>query len=108
VSVGSINRHDGVGVMTHPDAPARIAAPTDFPDSLLSQALCQPMMLGLFLPIQAGGWSASRLPRTTDWSFDFNASLVRQAEDLGFDIVFWLSKWLPNGGYGDRRECGPG
>lgn len=47
---------------------------------------------------------ASRLPRTTDWSFDYNAALVRQAEDLGFDIVFWLSKWLPKGGYGDRRE----
>jgi hypothetical protein len=57
VSDGPINRHDGVGVMTHPDAPARIAAPTDFSDSPLSQALRQPMMLGLFLPIQAGGWA---------------------------------------------------
>jgi FMNH2-dependent dimethyl sulfone monooxygenase len=26
--------------------------------------------------------------------------LVRQAEDLGFDIVFGLSQWLPKGGYG--------
>jgi hypothetical protein len=82
VSDRPINRHDGVGVMTHPDGPARIAAPTDFSDSPLSQALRQPMMLGLFLPIQAGGWSASRLPRITDWSFDYNAALVPQAEDL--------------------------
>jgi FMNH2-dependent dimethyl sulfone monooxygenase len=86
--------------MTVMDAPARAAAPTDFPDSPLSLALHQPLLLGLFLPIQAGGWSASTLPRTTDWSFDYNAALVRQAEDLGFDLVFGLSQWLPKGGYG--------
>jgi FMNH2-dependent dimethyl sulfone monooxygenase len=57
-------------------------------------------MLGLFLPIQAGGWSASTLPRTTDWTFDYNADLVRQVEDLGFDMAFGLSQWLPKGGYG--------
>jgi FMNH2-dependent dimethyl sulfone monooxygenase len=87
-------------MMTVLDAPARTAVPTDFPDSPLSQALRQPLMLGLFLPIQAGGWSASKLPRTTDWRFDYNAALVRQAEDLGFDLVFGLSQWLPKGGYG--------
>jgi FMNH2-dependent dimethyl sulfone monooxygenase len=87
-------------MMTVLDAPARAAVPTDFPDSPLSQALRQPLMLGLFLPIQAGGWSASTLSRTTDWGFDYNAALVRQAEDLGFDLVFGLSQWLPKGGYG--------
>jgi FMNH2-dependent dimethyl sulfone monooxygenase len=88
--------------MTTLDIPARITPffPADFADSPLSQALRQPLMLGLFLPIQAGGWSASRLPRTTDWSFDYNVDLVRQAEDLGFDLVFGLSQWLPKGGYG--------
>jgi dimethylsulfone monooxygenase len=87
-------------MMTVLDAPARASVPTDFPDSPLSQALRQPLMLGLFLPIQAGGWSASTLPRTTDWGFDYNAALVHQAEDLGFDLVFGLSQWLPKGGYG--------
>jgi len=88
--------------MTVLDAPVRIrpSSPADFPDSPLSRALRQPLMLGLFLPIQAGGWSASKLPRTTDWSFDYNADLVRQAESLGFDLVFGLSQWLPKGGYG--------
>jgi FMNH2-dependent dimethyl sulfone monooxygenase len=85
-------------LMTVLDAPKRAAVPTDFPDSPLSQALRQPLMLGLFLPIQAGGWSASTLPRTTDWTFDYNAALVRQAEGLGFDLVFGLSQWLPKGG----------
>jgi FMNH2-dependent dimethyl sulfone monooxygenase len=94
--------------MTHPDVPARIAAPTDFPDSPLSQALRQPMMLGLFLPIPAGGWGTSRLPRAADRRFDYNAALVRKTEDLGFDIVFGLSQWLPKGGYGDRQEYWPG
>ncbi|WP_375506546.1 LLM class flavin-dependent oxidoreductase [uncultured Nostoc sp.] len=60
----------------------------------------QPVLLGLFLPIQAGGWSASTLPRTTDWSFEYNKALVLHAEALGFDLVFALSQWLPKGGYG--------
>jgi FMNH2-dependent dimethyl sulfone monooxygenase len=76
------------------------ASPTDFPDSPLSRALKQPVLLGLFLPIQAGGWSASTLPRTTDWQFEYNKSLVLRCEALGFDLVFALSQWLPKGGYG--------
>jgi alkanesulfonate monooxygenase SsuD/methylene tetrahydromethanopterin reductase-like flavin-dependent oxidoreductase (luciferase family) len=77
-----------------------VKSQAEFPESPLSQALQQPLMLGLFLPIQAGGWSASTLPRTTDWSFEYNADLVRQIEDLGFDMAFGLSQWLPKGGYG--------
>jgi FMNH2-dependent dimethyl sulfone monooxygenase len=76
------------------------ASPLDFPDSPLSQAFAQPILLGLFLPIQAGGWSASTLPRSTDWRFDYNKDLVLKAENLGFDLVFALSQWLPKGGYG--------
>ncbi|MBN3728913.1 LLM class flavin-dependent oxidoreductase [Burkholderia sp. Ac-20379] len=75
-------------------------SPADFPDSPVSRVFAQPLMLGLFLPIQAGGWSASTLPRGTDWSFDYNAALVEKAEALGFDLVFALSQWLPKGGYG--------
>jgi FMNH2-dependent dimethyl sulfone monooxygenase len=61
-------------------------SPTDYPDSPLSQALKQPVLLGLFLPIHHGGWSASTLPRSTDWSFDYNAKLTQTAETLGFDF----------------------
>lgn len=78
----------------------RFAAPTEFSDSPISQAFRQPVLLGLFLPIQAGGWSASTLPRTTDWQYDYNKDLVLNAERLGFDLVFALSQWLPKGGYG--------
>lgn len=78
----------------------RFTAPTDFAESPLSEALKQPLLLGLFLPIQAGGWSASTLPRTTDWQFPYNRDLVLKSEALGFDIVFALSQWLPKGGYG--------
>ncbi|WGS54852.1 LLM class flavin-dependent oxidoreductase [Paraburkholderia sp. D15] len=77
-----------------------VRAPTGFADSPVSLAFRQPLLLGLFLPIQAGGWSASTLPRTTDWSFDYNLALVQQAEAFGFDLVFALSQWLPKGGYG--------
>jgi FMNH2-dependent dimethyl sulfone monooxygenase len=79
-------------------------APDDFPDSPLSRALGQKLMLGLFLPIQAGGWTASRLPRTTTWTFDYNAALTRQAEALGFDLVFGLAQWLPKGGYNEVQN----
>jgi dimethylsulfone monooxygenase len=94
--------------LRHPSGTAFMSAahdldtrsPAEFLDSPLAAALRQPLMLGLFMPIQAGGWSASTLPRSTDWSFDYNADLVRQIEDLGFDIAFGLSQWLPKGGYG--------
>ncbi|ERI28578.1 hypothetical protein BURCENBC7_AP0851 [Burkholderia cenocepacia BC7] len=33
-----------------------VRSPADFPDSPVSRTLSQPLMLGLFLPIQAGGW----------------------------------------------------
>nr|WP_175837626.1 LLM class flavin-dependent oxidoreductase [Burkholderia anthina] len=77
-----------------------VRSPAAYPDSPVSRAFAQPLMLGLFLPIQAGGWSASTLPRSTDWSFDYNAALVEKAEAFGFDLVFALSQWLPKGGYG--------
>ena len=79
-------------------------SPDAFGDSPLSRVLKQPLMLGLFLPIQSGGWSASTLPRTTDWSFDYNAALTRQAEALGFDLVFGLAQWPPKGGHGGEMR----
>ena len=69
--------------------------PADLPGSPFAQALRQPILLGLFLPIQAGGWSASTLERTTDWRWEYNRDLVLKAEALGFDLVFALSQWLP-------------
>ena len=74
--------------------------PSDHADSPLSRVLAQPFMLGLFLPIQSGGWTPSTLPRTTDWTFDYNAQLARQAEALGFDLVFGLAQWTPKDGHG--------
>jgi alkanesulfonate monooxygenase SsuD/methylene tetrahydromethanopterin reductase-like flavin-dependent oxidoreductase (luciferase family) len=76
------------------------AAPAQFADSPLSRVLQQPLILGLFLPVQSGGWSASLLPRTTDWTFGYNAALTRRAEALGFDLVFGLAQWTSKGGYG--------
>ena len=81
----------------------RAPGPLDFPDSPLSRALEQPLLVGLFLPIHHGGWSISTLPRGTDWSFDYNARLTRQAEDLGFDLVFGVAQWPPKGGQGEVR-----
>ncbi|WP_020618717.1 LLM class flavin-dependent oxidoreductase [Paenibacillus daejeonensis] len=78
--------------------------PLHHPDSPLSKAFQQPLMLGLFLPLQTGGWSQSTLPRGTDWSYAYNAKLTKQAEALGFDVVFGLSQWLPKGGFGGEAH----
>lgn len=80
------------------------ASPADFPDSPLARVMRQPMMLGLFLPIQNGGWSPSLLPRSTTWTFDYNAALTLQAEKLGFDLVFGLAQWLGKGGHGGQQR----
>lgn len=85
-----------------PEDPGDLTAPTpkQFLDSPFSRVLKQPLILGLFLPVQSGGWSASLLPRTTDWSFEYNAALTQRAEALGFDLVFGLAQWTSKGGYG--------
>lgn len=68
--------------------------------SPLERALRQPLLLGLFLPLQSGGWTPSAAPRGTSWTFDYNARLVRRADELGFDLAFGLSNWVPKDGYG--------
>jgi len=78
-----------------PDLPA--ASP-------LGQALRQPFLLGLFLPIHNGGWTMSSLARGTDWRFDYNARLTQQAEAWGFDLVFGPAHWLSKGGFGGRTR----
>ena len=60
----------------------------------------QPLLLGMFLPIQSGGWSPSSLPRSTSWEFDDNARLTQRAEALGFDLAFGLAQWMGKGGTG--------
>jgi FMNH2-dependent dimethyl sulfone monooxygenase len=74
--------------------------PLDDPTSPLAQAAKQPMMLGLFLPTQTGGFSQSAHPRATDWQFEYNRELTLTAERHGFEFVFGLQQWLPKGGFG--------
>ena len=74
-----------------------IATPTDFPDSPLSKAIAQPMMLGVFLNFQ--DIRHSTLPTTSTWTYDYNGEIVRLADRLGFEIVFSRTQWLPKGGY---------
>ncbi len=70
----------------------------------LERALAQPMILGLFLPLQSGAWSPSMAPRDTHWGFDYNAECAIRAEELGFDLVFGLAQWLGKGGYGGEMR----
>ena len=78
----------------------RSPSPVDFSESPLAQIIKQPMLLGLFLPIQSGGWSPSSLPRSTSWHFEYNALLTQRAEELGFDLVFGLAQWMVKCGTG--------
>lgn len=80
---------------------------TDFlptEDSALARALAQPFTLGLFLPLQSGGWSPSTLPRSTTWTFPYTQDIALRAEALGFDLLFGLGKWLGPGGYGGQTN----
>ena len=79
-----------------PEGP-ELKSPTDFEDSPLSRAVKQPLMLGLFLNLQDINFSS--LPTSNSWTFDYNAELVKRAEELGFEIAFSRTQWLPKGGY---------
>lgn len=74
-----------------------LKAPFDFPDSPLSRAARQPLLLGVFLNLQ--DINLSNHPTTNSWTFDYNAKVVRRAEALGFEIAFSRTQWLPKGGY---------
>ena len=70
----------------------------------LERAKQNPLMLGLFLPIQSGAWSPSTAPRKTSWTFDYNAQCTLRAEEMGFDLVFGLAQWMGKGGYGGEMR----
>jgi FMNH2-dependent dimethyl sulfone monooxygenase len=76
------------------------SSPLDFPDSPVTRIMRQPFLLGLFLPIQSGGWSPSSFERSTSWEFEYNAKLTQRAEELGFDLAFGLAQWMGKGGTG--------
>lgn len=76
---------------------AEFSSPLDFPDSPLSQALQQPLLLGLFLNMQ--DIRITTYPTSNTWTFDYNLAIVQQAEALGFDLAFSRTQWLPKGGY---------
>jgi FMNH2-dependent dimethyl sulfone monooxygenase len=70
----------------------------------LERATRQPLMLGLFIPLQQGAWSPSTWTRGTSWDFEYNAECTVRAEELGFDLVFGLAQWLGKGGYGGQMR----
>lgn len=72
--------------------------------TVLAEFEHQPMLLGLFLPFHAGGWSLSSAPRGTDWSFDYNSRLTRRAEEIGFELAFAPTHWLPKDGFGGKTR----
>jgi FMNH2-dependent dimethyl sulfone monooxygenase len=82
-----------------------VAGRPDSPgESPLARMRRQPVILGLFLPTQSGGWTPSSAPRGTDWTYEYSVSLARQAERAGFDLVFALAQWLGAGGWGGRTR----
>jgi len=72
-------------------------SPADIPGSPLANALKQPLMLGVFLNLQ--DIRLSTLPTSSTWTFDYNAEVVRKADELGFELAFSRTQWLPKGGY---------
>lgn len=75
----------------------QLQGPYDFPDSPLNRSVRQPLMLGVFLDLQDR--KLTHYPSSNSWKFDYNANIVRKADELGFDIAFSRTQWLPKGGY---------
>ena len=82
----------------------RPPSPLAFPESPLARIARQPMMVGLFLPTQTGGFSQSKLPRATRWDFEYNKQLTLAAERHGFDFAFGLQQWVGKGGFGGEMK----
>ncbi|KAF5006783.1 hypothetical protein FDECE_6837 [Fusarium decemcellulare] len=74
-----------------------LKGPFEFPDSPLSRATKQPLMLGVFLNLQDIHLSSH--PTSNSWTFDYNLGVVQKAESLGFELAFSRTQWLPKGGY---------
>jgi FMNH2-dependent dimethyl sulfone monooxygenase len=72
--------------------------------SPLARATQQPLMLGLFLPLQSGAWTPTTAARGTDWTFAYNAKLMVRADELGFDLAFGLAQWRGVDGYGGETQ----
>jgi dimethylsulfone monooxygenase len=70
----------------------------------LERAKRNELILGLFLPTFNGAWSPSTAPRSTHWSFEYNAECSVRAEELGFDLLFGAMHWLGKGGFGGEMN----
>jgi FMNH2-dependent dimethyl sulfone monooxygenase len=75
----------------------QLKAPFDFPNSPLSRAVRQPLLLGVFLNLQ--DINVSSVPTSNSWTFDYNVNVVRRCEELAFELAFSRTQWLPKGGY---------
>ena len=82
------------------------AQPHDTSDGLtpFERAAQNKMLLGLFIPLQNGAWTPSLYPRSTDWTFEYNAECTVRAEEMGFDLVFGLAQWHGAGGLGGEMR----
>ena len=109
--MGILQGLDECDGMASPSAPSQLhrpPAPLAFPGSPLARAVKQPMMLGLFLPTQTGGFSKSTLPRSSRWDFDYIRDLTLTAERYGLVFVFGLQQWLlGKGGFGGEDAPSP-
>lgn len=79
------------------DGGPALKGPWDFEDSPLNRSARQPLLLGVFLDLQDR--HLSDFPTSNSWKFDYNLDIVRKADELGFEVAFSRTQWLPKGGY---------
>lgn len=79
-----------------------LKGPFDFDDSPLSRSARQPLLLGVFLDLLDA--KKSSYPSSNSWTFDYNVDIVRKADELGFDVAFSRTQWLPKGGYDNEAS----
>nr|WP_163153072.1 LLM class flavin-dependent oxidoreductase [Bradyrhizobium uaiense] len=62
---------------------------------------------GYWMPLGSGGFVISGVPQRTDWTLDYNASLAREAEDLGFEYGLAPARFIASHGWELQQEAIP-
>jgi FMNH2-dependent dimethyl sulfone monooxygenase len=54
--------------------------------------------LGVFMPNCSHAYTVSTYPTSTEWTWNYNKAVALLAEELGFDFLLPVARWMPWGG----------
>jgi FMNH2-dependent dimethyl sulfone monooxygenase len=63
------------------------------------------LRFGYWMPLGSGGFVISNVPQRTDWSLDYNATLAREAEELGVEYGLAPARFIASHGWELQQEA---